>query len=90
MAWKKKLSLFQGSHHFLLSKKLCKVIKFETCLKLSYKISINSLGFAVGCGDCHTVLMLDDGKLFSFGLNDYGQLGHAKSRTRPGNFKLNT
>ncbi|XP_046455571.1 probable E3 ubiquitin-protein ligase HERC4 isoform X2 [Daphnia pulex] len=36
----------------------------------------------VGCGENHTILVMKDGKLFSFGLNDYGQLGHGRSRTR--------
>ncbi len=38
---------------------------------------------AVGCGDNHTVLALQDGRVFSFGSNDFGQLGHTKPRTRP-------
>uniref|UniRef100_A0A0P5J2E5 E3 ubiquitin-protein ligase HERC3 n=1 Tax=Daphnia magna TaxID=35525 RepID=A0A0P5J2E5_9CRUS len=36
----------------------------------------------VGCGDNHTVLVMEDGKLYSFGSNDFGQLGHGRSRTR--------
>jgi len=36
----------------------------------------------VGCGDNHTVLVMKDGRIYSFGSNDYGQLGHHKSRTR--------
>jgi alpha-tubulin suppressor-like RCC1 family protein len=39
--------------------------------------------FIVGCGDNHTVLILEDGTVYSFGSNDYGQLGHSRSRTRP-------
>ena len=47
------------------------------------------LALLVGCGDNHTVLVLDDGKLYSFGSNDFGQLGHSRPRTRPGeNFSL--
>lgn len=42
------------------------------------------LSIAVGCGDNHTILVLGDGKLYSFGLNDFGQLGHGRSRTRAG------
>ena len=38
----------------------------------------------VGCGDNHTILVLDDGKIYSFGLNDFGQLGHSRPRTRAG------
>ena len=40
--------------------------------------------FPVGCGDNHTVVTLADGSLYSFGSNDFGQLGHHRSRTRPG------
>jgi len=36
----------------------------------------------IGCGDNHTVLVMDNGESYSFGSNDYGQLGHHKSRTR--------
>lgn len=46
--------------------------------------SCNFLSTAVGCGDNHTILIMKDGKLYSFGQNDFGQLGHGKSRTRPG------
>lgn len=38
----------------------------------------------VGCGDNHSVLVMENGKIYSFGSNDYGQLGHHKSRTRAG------
>ncbi len=30
--------------------------------------------------------MLEDGKLYSCGSNDYSQLGHTRPRTRPGSF----
>jgi alpha-tubulin suppressor-like RCC1 family protein len=32
---------------------------------------------AVAAGGAHTVVLLDDGRVYTFGLNDYGQLGHS-------------
>jgi alpha-tubulin suppressor-like RCC1 family protein len=42
---------------------------------------------AVGWGENHTILVMKDGKLFSFGLNDYGQLGHGQVNS--GEFNAN-
>lgn len=38
----------------------------------------------VGCGLRHTVFVLDDGTVYTCGCNDLGQLGHEKSRKKPG------
>lgn len=44
----------------------------------------------VGCGLRHTVFVLDDGTVYTCGCNDLGQLGHEKSRKRPGRLKAVT
>ena len=38
----------------------------------------------VGCGRRHTTVLLEDGTVYTFGCNDLGQLGHDKSRKKPG------
>lgn len=35
------------------------------------------------CGYSHTLLLTKDGKVYSCGSNDHGQLGHELSRKRP-------
>ncbi|KAF5305408.1 hypothetical protein FQR65_LT07734 [Abscondita terminalis] len=35
------------------------------------------------CGDTHSLLLTKDGKVYSCGSNDYGQLGHDQPRKRP-------
>lgn len=35
------------------------------------------------CGTSHTLLLMHDGKVYSCGNNDYGQLGHTQPRKRP-------
>lgn len=37
----------------------------------------------VACGEHHTLILLKDGKVYSCGNNDYGQLGHGHPRKRP-------
>ena len=38
--------------------------------------SIQGQCYRVSCGDCHTVVVTDDGEVFSFGSGEDGQLGH--------------
>lgn len=38
----------------------------------------------VGCGRRHTTFLLEDGTVYTCGCNDLGQLGHDKSRKKPG------
>lgn len=38
----------------------------------------------VGCGRKHTAFLLEDGTVYTCGCNDLGQLGHEKSRKKPG------
>ena len=38
--------------------------------------------FLVACGDNYTVAITNDGKVYSCGNNDYGQLGHELARKR--------
>lgn len=40
------------------------------------------------CGATHTLLLLDDGRVFSCGNNDHGQIGHELSRKRPRMFRF--
>lgn len=35
------------------------------------------------CGSTHSLLLTVDGKVYSCGNNDYGQLGHMQPRKRP-------
>ncbi|XP_031334829.1 probable E3 ubiquitin-protein ligase HERC4 isoform X2 [Photinus pyralis] len=35
------------------------------------------------CGDSHSLLLTKEGKVYSCGNNDYGQLGHEQPRKRP-------
>jgi alpha-tubulin suppressor-like RCC1 family protein len=36
----------------------------------------------VSCGGCHTVLLSDDGRIWTFGFNCFGQLGHGDNKYR--------
>lgn len=38
----------------------------------------------VGCGRKNTAFLLEDGTVYTCGCNDLGQLGHEKSRKKPG------
>ncbi len=38
----------------------------------------------VGCGHRNTAFLLEDGTVYTCGCNDLGQLGHEKSRKKPG------
>lgn len=42
------------------------------------------------CGTSHSLLLTNDGKVYSCGNNDYGQLGHTQPRKRPrmSNFRM--
>lgn len=44
----------------------------------------------VGCGLRHTAFLLRDGTVYTCGCNDLGQLGHEKSRKKPGKLALHT
>lgn len=43
---------------------------------------------SVACGINHTVMITKSGEVYSCGNNDYGQLGHSKNRTKPGDFRI--
>ena len=43
-------------------------------------------GFSVACGSYHTVIVTHDGKVYSCGSNDHGQLGHSKPCKKPGEY----
>lgn len=38
----------------------------------------------LSCGVAHTLFVMKDGVVYSCGNNDYGQLGHEKTRRKPG------
>lgn len=38
----------------------------------------------MACGVEHTLFLMEDGAVYSCGNNDYGQLGHEKTRRKPG------
>ena len=40
----------------------------------------------IACGRDHSLFIMKDGTLYSCGNNDYGQLGHQKSRKKPGQY----
>ena len=40
----------------------------------------------IACGSHHTLLLMKDGSVYSFGNNDSGQLGHDKATNVPGLF----
>lgn len=42
----------------------------------------------IACGETHTLFVLADGSMYSCGNNDYGQLGHSKRTSRPGNVNV--
>lgn len=46
-------------------------------------LSGNSSVRTIACGENHTMFLLDDGRVYSCGSNDLGQLGHTKSRKKP-------
>ena len=39
---------------------------------------------SVACGNYHSVIVTGDGEVYTCGSNDHGQLGHEKSRKKPG------
>lgn len=45
----------------------------------------------ISCGATHTLILLKDGRMFTCGNNDYGQLGHQQlTRKRPRMSSLRT
>lgn len=45
-----------------------------------FLISINNI--SVACGNNHTIVITEDGQVYSCGNNDCGQLGHEKPTKR--------
>jgi alpha-tubulin suppressor-like RCC1 family protein len=41
---------------------------------------------SVACGNYHSVIVTGDGEVYTCGSNDHGQLGHEKSRKKPGKY----
>lgn len=44
--------------------------------------------FSVACGNYHSVIVTGDGEVYTCGSNDHGQLGHEKTRKKPGKYLL--
>ena len=42
----------------------------------------------IGCGQFHTVFVMQDGTVFTCGSNDNGELGHDKESAKPGKINL--
>ena len=55
----------------------------EFCLPASIEAFQNQQIKSIVSGLKHACVLTADGQVYSFGNNDYGQLGHQKRRTRP-------
>lgn len=42
----------------------------------------------VACGGSHSIFLLEDGQVYTCGLNSKGQLGHAREGNKPGKLIL--
>lgn len=58
----------------------------EDCIRLGRRVDlpINHPIKLVSCGLNHTLLLLQDGQVYSCGCNDYGQIGRQQGKTRFG------
>ena len=64
----------QESKIFSLFNRIIKTIMY-------YELNDNEI-IAVACGENYTVLITQDGQIYSCGNNDSGQLGHQKERKK--------
>lgn len=47
-----------------------------------FKIWSNIVCYVVACGKYHTMVLTEEGMLYTCGNNDFGQLGHEGPRTK--------
>merc|ERR1712154_225861 len=49
--------------------------------KTPTRVQLPSAAILIACGSCHTLIILDDGSIYSCGYNAFGQLGHGNEDT---------